>query len=139
MALSAFIDKTQQPEEAGVREALGARWEQWQSIRRYVAGAHASITEEWKHYGRSSGWTLLLKKGKQTILYLFPGAGQLTVLFVFSESAVATATQSDLPEPVKAAIRDARPYTEGRSFQIEVASEDDVAVVRHLVVIKMSS
>jgi hypothetical protein len=61
------------------------------------------------------------------------------VLFVFSESAVTTAAQSGLPEPVKAAIRDAKPYMEGRSFQVDVATEDDVAVVQRLMTIKMTA
>lgn len=139
MAPSVFIDKTQQPDEAGVREALGAQWAQWQDIRQYAADAYAGSTEEWKFYGRSSGWTLLLKQKKRTILYLFPGSGRLTVLFVFGESAVTTAAQSDLPEPVKAAIRDAKPYMEGRSFQVDVATENDVAVVQRLIVIKMTA
>jgi hypothetical protein len=139
VALSAFIDKTQQPDEAGVREALGAQWDQWQSIRQYAAGAYAGSAEEWRFYGRSSGWTLLLKQRKRTILYLFPGSDRLTVLFVFGESAVTAAAQVDLPEPVKAAIRDAKPYMEGRSFQVDVATEDDVAVVQRLMTIKMTA
>jgi hypothetical protein len=139
MALSAFIDRAQQPDEAELRETLGAQWPQWQSIRQYVADAPAGSTEEWKFYGRSSGWTLLLKQKKRTIAYLFPGLGRLTVLFVFGESAATTAAQSELPEPVKAAIRDAKPYMEGRSFQVDVMTEDDVAVIRHLITIKMTT
>jgi hypothetical protein len=139
VALSAFIDKTQQPDETGVREALGALWAQWQGIRQFAVSTYAGSTEEWKFYGRSSGWTLLLRQKKRTILYLFPGSGRLTVLFVFGESAMTTAAQSDLPEPVKAAIRDAKPYMEGRSFQVDVATEDDAAVVQRLIAIKMTA
>jgi hypothetical protein len=139
MALSAFIDRAQQPDEAELRETLGAQWAQWQSIRQYVADAPAGSTEEWKFYGRSSGWTLLLKRKKRTILYLFPGLNRLTVLFVFGEAAVTAAARSDLPEPVKAAIRDAKPYMEGRSFQVDVASVDDVEMVKYLITIKTTA
>lgn len=139
MALSLFIDKSLQPDETVVSEVLGAQWDQWQCIRQHVADAYAGSAEEWKFYGRSSGWTLLLKQKKRTILYLFPGQERFTVLFVFGEAAVASATQSDLPEPVKTAIRDARPYMEGRSFHVDVASVDDATVVQRLIAIKMNA
>lgn len=139
MALSKFDDKARRPDEQDLRGTLSAQWDLWTQLREHVAEAYSGSTEEWKFYGRASGWTMLLKHKKRTIMYLFPAPGLFTVLFVFGEAAVARAGQADLPPDVMTAIRDAKAHVEGRSFSVQVTTTTDLEVVKRLIAIKMTA
>ncbi|MGE5674078.1 MAG: DUF3788 family protein [Mycobacterium leprae] len=139
MSTSLFGDKVHQPEEPELRAALDEQWASWVQIREYIRSTYGGSLEEWKFYGQSSGWTLVLKQKKRTILYLLPGLGRFRAVFVFGEKAVVMADQFALPPHVLTAIREATPHVEGRSFQVEVAGADDLAVIKTLVAIKTAA
>ena len=139
MSLSAFDNKLKKPKYDEIAVILKEKKQLWFDLKDYLIKKYINITEEWKYYGKSSGWTLLFKYKKRTILYLFPAEGFFIVLFVFGEKATAAAKQYSLPKIILKAIRDAKPYVEGRSFRVEVKNEEDLENVKKLVEIKMKN
>lgn len=137
MALGIFEDKLSKPSEEDVAKVLQQTGVLWQQVREHLAENHPPIVEEWKNYGKASGWTLLFKQKKRTLLYLFPCSGSFIAQFVFGEKAVEQALQSELPAAVIESIKAAQPYVEGRSFRIEVKTPVELEVVQQLIGIKV--
>ena len=138
MALSIFEDKSRPPTEDDLAEALGECKPFWDELYAASNQDFGPLKSEWKFYGKNSGWTLLLKNNKRTILYLYPQHGAFITLFVFGEKAVDAARQAMLPAGIMTLIDDAKPYMEGRSFQVKVGTSDDLAVIHKLAAIKMA-
>lgn len=138
MSLSIFDDKNKKPESVDVIKALGNTGALWDSIKEFIIQNYSGSAEEWKFYGKSSGWTLLLKYKKRTVLYLFPGYTSFIVLFVFGEKAIQKAYESTLPHYILEKIEGAVPYLEGKSFQITVNNEQDIEYIKRLVDIKIN-
>ena len=141
MSLSIFDNKLKKPKDDELGTALGKTKQLWLELKEYLRNEYKNkaISEEWKYYGKSSGWTLLFKSKKRTILYLFPGQGFFIVLFVFGEKATISAEQHPLPQIILESIRNAKPYVEGRSFRVEVKNVQDLENVKKLVEIKMKN
>ena len=137
MSLSIFEDKLKKPEQKEITEVLGSTEHLWNNIIDYIVPNYTGALEEWKYYGKSSGWMLLIKHKKRTILYLIPHNGFFIVLFVFGEKAARDACESNLPHYIIEKIESAKPYVEGRSFQIEVRNEQDIEYIKMLIDIKM--
>jgi hypothetical protein len=118
-------------------DALGKCYSQWIDLVQYFHDHVTPVTEAWKNYGKSSGWTLLLKHRDRTILYLFPGKRFFTALFVYGEKAFNAAKEADLPDDIRQRILHAKPYEEGRSFQVEIHGEKEMALIKQLIKIKL--
>jgi len=58
---------------------------------------------------------------------------------VLGEKATVAAEQHSLPIIIFNAIRDAKPYVEGRSFRVEVKNMEDLQNLKRLVEIKMKN
>ena len=136
MALSILENKLKKPTDSELSEVLGNAKAVWDCLKQNVAHMYPEIIEEWKHYGKASGWTLLLKLKKRTLLYLFPCKEYFIVQFVYGEKAVEKAMMSSLPKNIIDNIREAKPYTEGRSFRLEVKVMDDLEIIDELIEIK---
>ncbi len=139
MAVSIFDSKLRQPNDFDVTEALGKSRRFWDELREYVGASFSPITEEWKSYGEKSGWIMSMKYDGHTMFYLYPSKGYFLVLFVFDKNAVEVAEKSSLPPNIMNKIRDARPYAEGRSFNIEVRVTSDLEIVKKLIDIKVKN
>jgi hypothetical protein len=137
MSLSIFNDKAHPPSKTEIMDALGKRYSQWIDLVQHFHDHITPVSETWKNYGKSSGWTLLLRHNDRTIFYLFPNKGYFTVLFVFGEKAVNAAKEADLPDELLQLILHAKSFEEGRSFQVEVKGEKDIDLVKKLIKIKM--
>jgi len=137
MTLSIFDNKLKQPADNEIAIVLDKAKQLWDELKECLVKNYNNILEEWKYYGKTSGWTLSLKHQKRTILYLFPCEGFFIVLFVFGKKATVAAKQSSLPKNILNAIRRAKPYVEGRSFRVEVKSAEDLENVKKLAGIKM--
>jgi hypothetical protein len=124
------------PREEDLASELGAAEDIWNAIIALVARKFGSIDKEWRSSKASFGWMCLLRHKKRTLLYLTPEKERVRVAIVLGERAVALALASELPEGIKALIREARPYAEGRGIRFPVSSTADVFVVRDLVAIK---
>lgn len=136
MSLSVFGEKAMMPNDEMVGQVCLDSKRLWDGIKNHIAATCENGKEEWKYYSKSAGWTLVMKSGKRTLLYLIPLNGSFKVNFVFGEKAAALAQQSELPESVRSLILEAKPYMEGRSFQVDVKTEEDLDVVIRLLEMK---
>jgi len=137
MASSALEDKSRRPDEDMLAHVLGKSKGWWDAILAYLAEEYPGVQSEWGFPGAKYGWSLRPKLKKRTILYLTPHQGSFSVSFALGEKAVAAAEESTLPPPILEAIRNAKPYVEGRGIRFEVNHRDDVETVKKLVEIKM--
>lgn len=139
MALSIFEDKAARPLQDDWVDVLGDKSTLWSEIESFVSSTTGLVTEEWKHYGKASGWTLLLKQKKRTILYMFPQEGYFIVQIVLGEKAVERALERPLTGEILMLIKNAKPYIEGRSIRIEVTSDAYLIDIKTLIDIKLGS
>jgi hypothetical protein len=139
MAVSVFEFKDVIPDDAAVADVLGATKCIWDGVRDHIKKDHKDVSEEWKYYSKSSGWMLVIKAGKRTLIYLIPAKGHFKTNFVFGRAATDAALASDLPAGVIKSIKEARQYVEGRSFMTDVRKSEDMGTVIKLIGIKSSN
>ena len=135
--LSAFGDKTVMPDDNAVSAVIGGTTNVWDELRTHVINNYPSVTGEWKHYGKAAGWTYNLISKKRNLLFFVPCEGMFRLRVVLGEKGCAcVAADSELPEDIKQAFRDATPYTEGRSIDIDVERREQLFTVKRLLKIK---
>jgi hypothetical protein len=139
MALSAFDCKSKEPDPDEIAAVLGCAARRWKTLKEYMAGNYAPLTEKWKYSGKPWGWALQLKQKKRTVLYLTPCKGYFYAGFAFGERAVKATRDSGLPGSVMSIVDNAQKFAEGRAVRIEVRSAKDVGVVKRLIAIKMAN
>jgi hypothetical protein len=138
MALSAFDDKSKQPQEEDLQATLGSAYPQWDELKKLIAVKYAPVSIEWGFSGKSTGWGLRLKHDNRAILYMTPCKGYFLASFALGEKAVKAAHESDLPASVLAVIDGAKKYAEGRGVRLEVRTAADISNIKKLAVIKMA-
>jgi len=107
MSLSVFGEKALIPDETMLAEALAGSLALWDGIKAHVASVCGDYNELWKFYSKKAGWSLVVKSGARTILYLIPQEAYFKVNFVFGERAVEAVLGSGLPAPVVTALSEA--------------------------------
>ncbi len=138
MALSAFDDKGHRPEAAELTGVLADSAPLWSRLVAHLGESYPPITEEWGFTGAKYGWSLRLKRKDRVVLYLTPQAGRCLAGVVLGEKAVAAALGRGLSARAAALVEAAPRYAEGRGIRVEVAADDDAAVVEELVAAKMA-
>jgi len=139
MALSAFDDKSKQPQDDDLAATLGSTFVFWNELKRLIALRFAPLSIEWGFTSKKTGWGLRLKRETRTILYMTPCKGYFLVSFALGEKAVKAAHESDLPTSVLKIINSAKKYVEGRGVRLEVRNTEDLRNVEKLAVIKMTN
>ena len=139
MALSVFTDKSKLPGDLELAETLGETKQLWDQLKDYVKEIVPDIIEDWKHYGKSSGWTMKLLKKKRNLFFSYPGQGFFTIGFVFGDKAVQAVENSSLPQDIITTLKEARKYAEGRGLPVPVKNRDDLEVVKKLITIKIEN
>ena len=138
MAPSIFLDKQEAPTARALSATLGKAKTWWDAIREHVASQYGPVLEAWGYAGKQYGWSLGLKQKKRSILYLIPGDGGFVCSLAFSEKAVAEARSRSLPANVMKMIDEAKRFSEGRAVRLDIKSNQEIAIVKKLVDIKMS-
>jgi signal transduction histidine kinase len=136
VALSIFDDKSHPPQPDEINRILGSTAKLWQAIISHVTESYSPITEQWNFAGGKYGWSLRLKVKDRVIIYLTPQKDQFLVGIVLGEKAAEAAHENGLPQAVLNLIDAAPKYTEGRGIRIRVTTQDEVAVVKKLVLLK---
>ena len=139
MYQSAFTEREHEPDSELLVNVLGASHPLWQEIKEHLNQTFGEIVEEWKFYGLKSGWVLKMLKKKRNLFFFIPMQSFFVISFVFGDKAVNQILETDFPDEIKSAIRNARKYVEGRGLPIEVRSEDEVEQVKTLVEIKVNN
>ena len=138
MALSAFDDRSHEPTADEVVQVLARSAARWHELIDHLTTEQAPLDASWTFAGANWGWSLRLKRGKRTILYLTPRRRHFLVGFALGEKAVAAAHQAHLPGAVLATIDGATKYAEGRAVRLEVRYKKDLEAVIRLAAIKMA-
>ncbi len=137
---NAFIGATQPPTEQQVAMVLGKTEPLWAGLIAALDTEEFGIHDrEWNSYSAKAGWSLKLKHGKRTILYLGPLKGSFRVAFVLGKKAVTAALANDLPHRIKQLIKDAPVYPEGTGVRFEVKSQQQVAAAIKLARFKLEN
>ena len=139
MALSAFDDKTIEPQAADLQSMLGRSSALWDRLVADMDVEYSPVEKTWNHSGAKWGWSLRLKQKKRTVLYMTPCKGHFLVGFVLGEKAVKAAHDGGLPDSVLTVIDEAKKYAEGRGVRIEVRNKKDLAITTKLAAIKMAT
>jgi hypothetical protein len=135
MSPNAFIGRTKPPTDDELSAELGAVRVLWDELLTELA----LPIQEWNSYSPKAGWSLKVKLGKRTILYLAPCHNSFRVAFVLGAKAVEAARQSKLPKAVIKIIDAAPRYPEGTGVRLEIKARKDLAAVRKLAEVKLAN
>ncbi len=139
MALSAFDDKTRQPQPAELEAKLGRASVHWHSLIAHTAAEYPPLEETWQFSGAKWGWSLRLKHKKRAVLYMTPCKGHFLAGFALGERAVEAARDSALPAAILRVIDEARKYAEGRAVRLEIRNKRDLQAAQKVAAIKMAN
>ena len=135
--LSAFDDKAAVPDDGMVSAVLGDAASVWNELRAHVEKNYPNITGEWKHYGKAAGWTYKLISKKRNLLFFVPQTDCFRMRIILGEKGCACVeNDGELPDEIRQAFRDATPYAEGRSIDIDIDRREQLEAVKRLLKIK---
>lgn len=135
MTPNAFIGRTLAPTDDELSAQLGAVRELWNELLAELA----LPVQEWHSYSPKAGWSMKLKLGKRTILYLSPCQGCFRVAFILGAKAVEAARQAKLPKTLMKLIDDAPRYPEGTGVRLEVTARKQLPAVKKLAELKLAN
>lgn len=138
MDFSIFMDKTSQPDEAGLEIALGESLKLWKQIWEYAHSKYPKALDEWNFPGVKYGWSFRIKDRKRAILYLLPREKYFMVAFVFGQKAFEEIMKSDIAQEILTELSNARVYAEGRGIRIEIREPSQLRDIFCLIDIKIS-
>ena len=137
--MSVFLDKTHPPTEKELSAALGPTHAYWKEIRVALGKRCGALEEEWKYYGKSSGWTMKVLMKKRNLFFMAPYEKFFRIAFVFGDKAVAAIELSDLPKTLIRELVEAKRYVEGRGLRLDVKGRGVVKDIVKLVEFKVQS
>ncbi len=139
MAHSIFDDKSKKPDDDSLAEILGKTGTFWETLKQHLKEEYGDVIEDWKFYGKKSGWILKVLLKKRNLFFLTPAEGYFKIAFVFGDKAVAVVEKSDLPKNIIDTLLNARKYMEGRGIRLDVKLPEDLDNVKKLVEIKINN
>ena len=139
MALSVFLEKSDKPDEQGLAKALGDKKQLWDKLKAYVKEIYPDIIEDWKHYGKNSGWTMKLLKKKRNLFFSYPGDKEFTVVFIFGDKAVQAIEDGGFPSHMVETLKATQKFAEGRGLSVTIENQDDIETVKRLIDIKVKN
>jgi len=139
MALSAFEDKSKEPQKDELTKVLSRSAIHWVALVEQVEADYPPLDQSWGYSGAAWGWALRLRQKKRTIMYLTPCKGYFLVGFALGEKAVRAAHSSGLKKSTLDIIDSAKKYAEGRGVRIEVRTKRDRDDILKLASIKMEN
>lgn len=122
------------PSDARVHRLLGSARPAWEAL----VGGGAKRGREWKRYGARSDWVVRVREGRRTVLWLRPAPGELRATVILGEKTVAAGLASALPERLKARLRAAPVYPEGRAIRLRLRSAAGARDVERLLALKLA-
>ncbi len=137
METSIFTEKSVVPTEQTLSLALGGTYPFWKQVRNLVFEKYPSAVEEWNYPGQKYGWSFRIKDKRRAILYLLPRDNFFKVAMVFGQKATDKILASGVHERIKAELRSARVYAEGRGIRIEVRDDSLFGDLEKLIDIKL--
>ena len=137
MALSIFDNKTQQPTEEQLQEILQTTGKVYDNLLTFLQATYHNVTMQWKFYSKKSGWSLVIKHKKTTLLYIIPQDSFFKVSIGLGEKAYQRAMESQLREELKQILREATAYIEGRSCMFDIMDSSQIKDIELLLQLKL--
>ncbi len=134
-----FSDKSTKPDDNVLAEMLGESIKLWGKLKRHIHDEYGEFIEEWKYYGKNSGWILKILRKKRNLFFFIPLEKSFRIAFVFGDRAVSEVERSDLPNKIKQSLLNARKYAEGRGIRIDVNTFEDIEDIKKLLDIKVNN
>jgi len=134
MSPNAFIGQAVPPTDDQLTAELGAARALWDEL---LAALDLPV-REWNSYSLKAGWSLKLRFGKRTIVYISPLRGAIRVAFILGPRAVAAAPAAKLSKSLLKLIDEAPRYPEGVGVRLEVKSRKDLPAIRKLAALKLA-
>jgi hypothetical protein len=136
---NAFIGRAESPAAADLSQALGPAKPVWDRLIADLAAQHDVAIQEWKSYSPKAGWSLRLKRGKRTILWLGPCEGCFLAMFILGDKAMLAARQSGLSARALRVLDQAERYPEGTAVRLLIKGPKDIPTVRKLAAVKLEN
>jgi hypothetical protein len=132
--VSAFERSDDEPPAPGeVATLLGRSHAQFEVLTR-----RAGAVCEWRRYSKTAPWVMKVSDGDRTLYYITPKARHCEVTVVLGKRATAAALAGRVRKKLHPAIREAKPYVEGRPVRVLVRSAADVHAVEELLAVKLN-
>lgn len=138
MSASIYDDKLIEPTDKMLAHDLKTSKEYLDSISDFIDNEFGNYKPEWKFYNKKSGWILKMFSKKRNLLFIVPLHDYFKVAFTFGDKATDLIFKSNLPEPIKEKLSEAKKYVEGRTIQLEVKNEKELQNTIDLIKIKMT-
>jgi len=123
------------PSEVELRTLLGRRYTMFDR----VAHPSSRVGGEWRCYKKGTPPILKVIDGKHTLYYVRPDRSSVHVTFLLGRRACEAALAGQLPRSLRAAIRSAKQFPEGRAVRLELHRMRDVADVEALLAVKLAA
>ena len=135
MLPNAFAGRPNPPTDEELSAELGLVRPLWDQLLAELA----LPIQEWHSYSVKAGWSLRLKLGKRTIVYLTPCRGSIRVSFALGGKAMEAARDSKLPADVIRLLDAAPRYAEGAGVRLEIRRKKDLVHVKKLAAAKIAN
>lgn len=139
MSASIFDLKQVEPNDKMLAVELGETKVYLDKIGSFIKDEYGDLTLEWKFYGQKSGWVLKMFNKKRNLLFVVPGKDYFKIAFTFGDKAVDEVIASGLPDFIKKEFLSAKKYSEGRTIQLEVKTNEQCENILNLIRIKMKN
>ena len=136
---SVFMDKEVMPTTKDLKKALGITYAAWQALADFTKSAYPAATEEWNFSNVKYGWSFRIRDKKRVIVYLLPRNGFFKISLVFGQKATDAIFKNDIADTIKAELKNAKVYAEGRGIRIEVKDNTNLNDFKKLITIKISN
>jgi len=127
---SVLNEKTVLPTDELLSAVLKESKPLWDEFINHIATAYKKPSEEWKFYGKASGWTLAVISDKRRLINMVPKSGYFQAVFTLSEKAAAIGRDLGLPIPADTKC------VCGYGFDIDVRTAADVDIIKKMLEIK---
>jgi hypothetical protein len=135
MSYSVFTDKGQLPEADEIIGAVGWQWPLWESLTDWLAQNYR-VKTDFAFLGKNYGWSVRYRRNGKSLVSLYPGKDEFTVLVIISPELCEQAAAMNLEPDTRKTLENAAPYPEGRWLFIRVKSETDLSDARKLIELK---
>ena len=137
MSASIYTEKLVEPNDKMLAYDLCETNNYLNTIAKFIENEYGEFKTEWKFYNQKSGWILKMFTKKRNVLFVVPCYQHFRVVFTFGEKASDLIIESKLPIAIKKKIVESKKYTEGRTIQIEVKTENYTNVILDIIKIKL--
>lgn len=139
MEPNAFIGKTAAPTVTELAAALGLAKETWDKLLAELNQELGVDASEWNSYSPKAGWSLRVKRGARTIVWLGPRKDAFLASFVLGAKAMQAARVAKLPQKIVKLMDAAPKYPEGFGVRITAKSARDLPAIKHLAAVKIAN